>query len=48
MGGGVEFIMVCDFRLMILESKIRFVYKEMGIILSWGGIIWLVEIIGSR
>lgn len=35
-------------RLMTRESEIRFVYKEMGIVLSWGGVVRLVNIIGNR
>uniref|UniRef100_A0A8C6RFK6 Ethylmalonyl-CoA decarboxylase n=2 Tax=Nannospalax galili TaxID=1026970 RepID=A0A8C6RFK6_NANGA len=48
MGGGAELTTACDFRLMTLESEIRFVHKEMGIVPSWGGASRLVEIIGSR
>lgn len=48
MGGGAELTTACDFRLMTLESEIRFVHKEMGIVPSWGGASRLIEIIGSR
>ncbi|XP_051031434.1 ethylmalonyl-CoA decarboxylase [Phodopus roborovskii] len=48
MGGGAEFTTACDFRLMTVESVIRFVHKDMGIVPSWGGASRLIEIIGSR
>lgn len=48
MGGGAEFTTACDFRLMTVDSVIRFVHKDMGIVPSWGGASRLVEITGSR
>ncbi|XP_042309118.1 ethylmalonyl-CoA decarboxylase isoform X2 [Sceloporus undulatus] len=47
LGGGAELTTACDFRLMTLESKVRFVHKQMGLVPGWGGAARLVRILGS-
>ncbi|XP_062980773.1 ethylmalonyl-CoA decarboxylase [Elgaria multicarinata webbii] len=47
LGGGAELTTACDFRLMIPESEIRFVHKQMGLVPGWGGAARLIQILGS-
>ncbi|XP_044280919.1 ethylmalonyl-CoA decarboxylase isoform X2 [Varanus komodoensis] len=47
LGGGAELTTACDFRLMVPESEIRFVHKQMGLVPGWGGAARLVHLLGS-
>ncbi|XP_018908770.1 ethylmalonyl-CoA decarboxylase isoform X2 [Bemisia tabaci] len=49
-GGGAEVATACDYRLMSNEpnTKIGFVHSKMGIAPAWGGLLRLVDIVGSR
>ena len=47
LGGGAELAMACDYRIACESSKFGFIHSTLGITTAWGGIIDLIETIGS-
>ena len=47
LGGGAELAMACDYRVACETAKFGFIHSTLGITTAWGGIIDLIESIGS-
>ena len=46
LGGGAELAVACDFRLMVLNGKLGFVQRRMGVSPGWGGGVRIVQLLG--
>ena len=47
LGGGAELAMACDYRIACQNAKFGFIHSSLGITTAWGGIIDLIDSIGS-
>jgi len=47
LGGGAELAMACDYRIACETAKFGFIHSSLGITTAWGGMIDLIESIGS-
>ena len=47
LGGGAELAMACDYRIASKNAKFGFIRSSLGITTAWGGIIDLIDSIGS-
>ena len=47
LGGGAELAMACDYRVACETAKFGFIHSSLGITTAWGGMIDLIESIGS-
>ena len=47
LGGGAELAMACDYRIACETAKFGFIHSSLGITTAWGGIIDLIDRIGS-
>ena len=47
-GGGMELMTACDFRLMVDDAQVEFKQAKMGLITGWGGGSRLVRLVGPR
>ena len=47
LGGGAELAMACDYRIACQNAKFGFIHSSLGITTAWGGIIDLIDSVGS-
>ena len=47
LGGGAELAMACDYRIACQNAKFGFIHSSLGITTAWGGMIDLIDSIGS-
>ena len=47
LGGGAELALACDYRIACETAKFGFIHSSLGITTAWGGIIDLIDRIGS-
>ena len=47
LGGGAELPMACDYRIACQNAKFGFIHSSLGITTAWGGIIDLIDSVGS-